>query len=176
MKAKIKESKVKLWVAQSCMTLWSHGCSLPGDLGLIPGLGRSPGEGKGYPLQYSDLEGSMDCTSWGRSESDTTERLSPSCYLSRLFLLSSGSRSSSIFYYEVGRNHIKAESQIPFQIQNPTNKSDLGDWLAICGWQKMNHCQKDYSPGENCSVSQSLHSVMPIDFIRVSSSDHRALM
>ena len=33
-----------------------------GDLGLIPGLGRSPGEGKGYPLQYSGLENSMDCT------------------------------------------------------------------------------------------------------------------
>jgi len=31
-----------------------------GDMGLIPGLGRSPGEGKGYPLQYSDLEKSMD--------------------------------------------------------------------------------------------------------------------
>jgi len=31
------------------------------DLGLIPGLGRSPGEGKGYPLQYSGLENSMDC-------------------------------------------------------------------------------------------------------------------
>ena len=31
-----------------------------GDLGLIPGLGRSPGEGKGCPLQYSDLENSMD--------------------------------------------------------------------------------------------------------------------
>ena len=30
------------------------------DLGLIPGLGRSPGEGKGYPLQYSGLENSMD--------------------------------------------------------------------------------------------------------------------
>ena len=29
-----------------------------GDLGLIPGLGRSPGEGKGYPLQYSGLENS----------------------------------------------------------------------------------------------------------------------
>ena len=28
-----------------------------GDLGLIPGLGRSPGEGNGYPLQYSGLEG-----------------------------------------------------------------------------------------------------------------------
>ena len=33
-----------------------------GDLGLIPGLGRSPGEGKGYPLQYSGLENSMDYT------------------------------------------------------------------------------------------------------------------
>jgi len=32
-----------------------------GDLGLIPGLGRSPGEGKGYPLQYSGLENSMEC-------------------------------------------------------------------------------------------------------------------
>ena len=31
------------------------------DLGLIPGLGRSPEEGKGYPLQYSGLENSMDC-------------------------------------------------------------------------------------------------------------------
>ena len=32
-----------------------------GDLGLIPGLGRSPWEGKGYPLQYSGLENSTDC-------------------------------------------------------------------------------------------------------------------
>ena len=31
-----------------------------GDLGLIPGLGRSLGEGNGYPLQYSGLENSMD--------------------------------------------------------------------------------------------------------------------
>ena len=34
------------------------------DLGLIPGLGRSPGEGKGYPLQYSDLENSTDRGDW----------------------------------------------------------------------------------------------------------------
>ena len=32
-----------------------------GDLGLIPGLGRSPGEGKGCLLQSSGLENSMDC-------------------------------------------------------------------------------------------------------------------
>ena len=31
-----------------------------GDLSLISGLGRSPGEGKGYPLQYSGLENSMN--------------------------------------------------------------------------------------------------------------------
>ena len=35
-----------------------------GDLGLIPGLGRSPGEGKGYPLQCSGLENSMDGGAW----------------------------------------------------------------------------------------------------------------
>ena len=36
-----------------------------GDPNLIPGLGRSPGEGKGYPLQYSGLENSMGCTVHG---------------------------------------------------------------------------------------------------------------
>ena len=35
-----------------------------GDLGLIPGLGRSPGEGNDYPLQYSGLENSMDRGAW----------------------------------------------------------------------------------------------------------------
>ena len=35
-----------------------------GDLGLIPGLGRSPGEGKGYPLQYSFLETPTDRGAW----------------------------------------------------------------------------------------------------------------
>ena len=46
------------------------------DLCSIPGLGRSPGEGKGYPLQYSGLENSMYSSPWGRKESDTTEQLS----------------------------------------------------------------------------------------------------
>ena len=48
-----------------------------GDLGLIPELGRSPGEGEGYPLQYSCLENPMDRgawrSPWGCKESDTTE-------------------------------------------------------------------------------------------------------
>ena len=48
-----------------------------GDVGSIPGLGRFPGEGKGYPLQYSGLENSMDCVH-GVTEPDTTESLPPS--------------------------------------------------------------------------------------------------
>ena len=42
-----------------------------GDLGSIPGLGRFPGEGKGYPLQYSGLENSMDCIVHGVAKSQT---------------------------------------------------------------------------------------------------------
>ena len=52
-----------------------------GDPSLIPKLGRPPGEGNGYPLQYSCLENCMDrgagpgYSPWGRKESDTTEQL-----------------------------------------------------------------------------------------------------
>ena len=42
-----------------------------GDLGSIPGLGRSPGEGQGYPLQYYGLENSMDCIAHGVAKSQT---------------------------------------------------------------------------------------------------------
>ena len=57
-----------------------------GDLGSIPGLGRSPGEGKGYPVQYSGLENFMDCIVHGVAESDTTERLSLSPHIIKAFL------------------------------------------------------------------------------------------
>ena len=42
-----------------------------GDLGSVPGLGRFPGEGKGYPVQYSGLENSMDCIIHGVTKSRT---------------------------------------------------------------------------------------------------------
>ena len=49
-----------------------------GNLGLIPGSGRSPGVGNGNPLQYSYQENSMDrgarYSPWGCTESDMTER------------------------------------------------------------------------------------------------------
>ena len=41
------------------------------DLGSIPGLGRSPGEGNGYPLQHSGLQNSMDCIVHGVTKSQT---------------------------------------------------------------------------------------------------------
>ena len=53
-----------------------------GDVGSIPGLGRSPVEGNSYPLQYSGLENSMDRGAWwatvhgGIKEFDMTERVS----------------------------------------------------------------------------------------------------
>ena len=54
-----------------------HSACDVGDLGSIPGLGRSPGEGNGNPLQYSCLENPMDRGAWratvhGSQELDTT--------------------------------------------------------------------------------------------------------
>ena len=42
-----------------------------GDLGSVPGLGRSPGEGKSYPFQYSGLENSLDCIVHGATKNRT---------------------------------------------------------------------------------------------------------
>ena len=57
-----------------------------GDLGLIPGLGRSPGERKGYPFQYSGLENSMDCIVHGFAKSQT--QLGDFHFLREVFLAS----------------------------------------------------------------------------------------
>ena len=59
-----------------------------GDLGAIPGLGRSPGEGKGSPLQYSGLENSMDCIVHGVAKSWTRLRLSLFPVLEHLYFFS----------------------------------------------------------------------------------------
>ena len=63
-----------LWASLVAQLVKESTCSAR-YLGSIPGLGRSPGEGKGYPLQYSGLENSTDSLC-GRKESDMTKRLS----------------------------------------------------------------------------------------------------
>ena len=84
-----------------------------GDLGSIPGLGRSPGEGKGYPLQYSGLENSMDCIVYGVAESDTTERLS---------------LTHSTLYYRA--------FPMTQQVKNPPAMQETQEmWVCFVGWE-----------------------------------------
>ena len=52
-----------------CVSADKESACNAGNLGSIPGLGRFPGEGKGYPFQYSGLENSMDCTVHGVTKS-----------------------------------------------------------------------------------------------------------
>ena len=54
-----------------CGLAGKESASNVGDLGLIPRLGRSPGEGNGYPLQSFGLENSMDCIIQGVAKSQT---------------------------------------------------------------------------------------------------------
>ena len=63
--------------ASPCGSAGKESACHSGDLGLIPGLGRSPGEGKGYPLQYSwpgEFHGL--CSAWACKELDATVQLS----------------------------------------------------------------------------------------------------
>ena len=54
-----------------CGSVGKESSCKAGDLGSIPGLGKSPREGKGYPFQYSGLENSMDCIVHGVAKSQT---------------------------------------------------------------------------------------------------------
>ena len=54
-----------------CSSAGKESACNTGDPGSIPGLGRSPGEGNSYPLQYSGLENSMDCIANGVTKSWT---------------------------------------------------------------------------------------------------------
>ena len=71
-----------LWVFPGSSADKESACNAE-DLDSIPGLGRSPGEGNGYPLQYSGLENSMDCVVHGVTKSQT--RLSDFHFTHRVF-------------------------------------------------------------------------------------------
>ena len=62
---------IPVFLGFPCSSAGTESACNVGDLGSIPGLGRSPGEGQGYPLQYSGLENSMDCIAHGVAKSRT---------------------------------------------------------------------------------------------------------
>ena len=112
------------------------------DLGLIPGLGRSPGEEKGYPLQYSGLEKSMDSIVHGVPKSWTqlsdfggSDRKASACNVGDLGLIhgsgrSSGERNGNLLQYsclvspidreawQVTVHEVAKESDTTWQLNN----------------------------------------------------------
>ena len=62
---------IPIFLGFPCGSAGKESTCYAGDLGSIPGLGRSPGKAKGYPLQYSGLENSMDCILHGVIKSQT---------------------------------------------------------------------------------------------------------
>ena len=99
-----------------------------GDLGSVPGLGRYPEEGKGYPLQYFDLENSIDYIVHEVAESDTTEPLLLSD-IAKFFCL---------------KNFLKWILHKYVQYQNET---EIKEWLIIV-IQKKSKSQLEYNAKE----------------------------
>ena len=68
----ITKTKLLLWGFPGGSDSKESACNA-GDLGSIPGLGRFPGEGNGYPLQYSCLKNSMDRGAWWATVHEVTK-------------------------------------------------------------------------------------------------------
>ena len=60
-------SKCRITMGFPCSSADKESAYNEGDLGSVPGLGRFPGKGKGYPLQYTGLENSMECMGVAKS-------------------------------------------------------------------------------------------------------------
>ena len=97
------------------------------NVGSIPGLGRSPGEGKGYPLQYSGLENSTDCVVHGVTKSQAwlsnfhSNSKNSTCNVKDLDLIPGLGRSPG------------EENGYPLQYSCLENSMDRGAWQAVAG-------------------------------------------
>ena len=109
-----------------------------GGLGSIPGWRRSPGERKGYPLQYAGLENSMD-SPWAHKESDTTERLSLSLYKFHTILSIIKAAGGTFLVVQLLRLHRATHSSI-FAWRIPWTEEPGG--VQSIGSQRVGH---DYS-------------------------------
>ena len=97
------------------------------DLGLIPGLGRSPGEEKGYPRQYSGLENSMDCIVHGVPKSQTG--------LSDFHLLHWRNFATSLYHtcQQVAKSvWISAQIQTPVSSMELSRSDPYDQMTALC--------------------------------------------
>ena len=113
-----------------------------GDLGSILGLGRSPGEGEGYPLQYSGLENSSP---WGRKELDTTEWLLLSLFMYKYTsLILHMIRKVKFLVLDHAANAVglikeldsKSQDQLPlFSLTTVPIKSSLFSFFITTGWK-----------------------------------------
>ena len=112
-----------------------------GDPGAIPGLGRSPGEGKGYPFQYCGLENSMEVgiTEWSDPQlcSCLLERASPSSSLSPLPLPSPGESGNWEPAHPEGWGLEKQSSQLLLWEKDLwAERSPWLDWSGSVGQEK----------------------------------------
>ena len=127
-----------------------------GDLGSILGLGRSLGEGKGYPLLYSGLENSMDCIVHGITKNWT--------WLSNFHFLIM--KSKQICFSELGKRNEKKEIRfgilvlwiLPIMETNWRKKfSHSRSWFRAVTSLLLFSCNSDFSKGHYylASLSQS---------------------
>ena len=104
----------------SCGSAGKESACSAGDLGLIPGLGRSPGEGKGFPLQYSGLENSTDCIVHGVAKSQT--QLSDS-HFTLLSLEDDGINSSYLLGRYLIMSTVNANIPGPAKVEEPAKET-----------------------------------------------------
>ena len=100
---------------------------------MNPGLGRSPGEGKGSPLQYSGLESMGLSSPWACKESDTTERLSPSQLINNVVRVSGEQQRDSATHRHVPiLPQTRLPSRLPHNIEQGSLCCTVGPcWLFI---------------------------------------------
>ena len=121
-----------------------------GDLGSIPGSGRSPGEGNGNPLQYSCLDNPVDKGAWGATVHEVTKTRTSSWGSQRVL---SDQHSS----YEEDSNGVKTATILTHILQK--NKSNLSETRAICLLIFLNLIKKTNIFQTTTTQKQSRHNI-----------------
>ena len=112
-----------------------------GDLGSIPGLGRSPGEGYGYPLQYSDLENSIDRGAWQTTVhavakswtqlSDFTFTFIPNIHCNTIYNSKDTEATSTSIIREMDKEEVKYIYNGTLAIKRNKTESFVETWIDL---------------------------------------------